>query len=236
MVTAIVLAGGTGTRLGGNVPKQYLMAGEKPVIGYCLETFENCAQIEKIVIVCAADWQEFLQEWIDTLHIKKFCGFAPAGSSRQHSIYQGLLLAERLNTGEDDIVLIHDAARPCVSPELIEGCVTAAQEADGSMPVISVKDTVYQSRDGRSIDGLLCRDELFAGQAPECFRFGAYLKIHRGMSEEELEQVRGSSEIAYRNGMQIKLVPGSESNYKITTMEDLEKFRMQIMEKGDVRS
>lgn len=232
MVTAIVLAGGTGSRLGGDTPKQYLMAGDRPVIGYCLETFQKNERIDRVLIVCAGEWRDFIKEWIDALHIEKFCGFAPGGKSRQHSIYHALLEAKRQGQNEEDIVLVHDAARPWVDDAIIGQCIDAALEADGAMPVITVKDTVYLSRDGRRIDGLLCRDELFAGQAPESFRFGPYLRIHEQLGDEELGRIRGSSEIAYRSGMDIRLVTGSEGNYKITTMEDLDKFRLQIEEKG----
>lgn len=232
MVTAIVLAGGTGSRLGSDVPKQYLMAGDKPVIGYCLETFEKNKNIDHIIIVCAEKWRDFIKEWTDTLRIGKFCGFAAGGESRQHSIYHALLEAKRQELGEEDIVLIHDAARPWVDDTIIDQCISATLEADGAMPVITVKDTVYLSRDGGHIDGLLCRDELFAGQAPESFRFGPYFRVHEELSDEELSAIRGSSEIAYRSGMDIRLVTGSEGNYKITTLEDLDKFRLQIAEKG----
>lgn len=231
MVTAVVLAGGISSRLGGDIPKQYLMAGDKPVIGYCLETFEDNKNIDNILVVCAENWRDFIKEWIGTLKIRKFCGFAAAGESRQHSIYHALQEAKRQGLGEEDVVLIHDAARPWVDDQIIERCISAVMEADGAMPVIDVKDTIYLSRDGNHIDGLLHRDELFAGQAPESFRFGPYLRIHEMLSDGELGAIRGSSEIAYRSGMEIRLVVGSEENYKITTQEDLEKFRLQIVEK-----
>lgn len=232
MVMAVVLAGGTGSRLGGDIPKQYLMAGDKPVIGYCLETFENNKNIDDVLVVCAKEWRDFVRRWITTLKIRKFCGFAEAGECRQHSIYHALQEAKRLGLEEDDVVLIHDAARPWVDDKLIDGCISATMAADGAMPVISMKDTVYLSRNGSRIDGLLCRDELFAGQAPESFRFGPYYRLHETLSTEELAAIRGSSEIAYRGGMEIRLVAGSEENYKITTQEDLDKFRLQITEKG----
>ena len=92
------------------------------------------------------------------------------------------------------------------------------------MPVISVKDTVYQSKDGKKIGQLLKRSELFAGQAPESFKFRKYLDIHNEVSDEEIASTAGSSEIAYRHGMEISMVKGSERNLKITTIEDLETF------------
>jgi 2-C-methyl-D-erythritol 4-phosphate cytidylyltransferase len=92
------------------------------------------------------------------------------------------------------------------------------------MPVIPVKDTIYMSKDGKHIHGLLNRDELFAGQAPESFRFHKYLAIHEKLTDREIGKIRGSSEIACQYGMEIALVEGSEENFKITTMEDLHRL------------
>lgn len=229
MVTALVLAGGSGSRMGvGSVPKQYLLAGGKPVIMYCLEQFQRYEEISDIVIVAEKDWHPFLEEWIRKCGIAKRVGFAAPGRSRQHSIYSGLVYMKQAGAGEEDIVVIHDAARPCVTRRIIEACISGAKEADGAMPVITVKDTVYKSRDGQRIDSLLNRDELFAGQAPESFRFGKYFRLHENMSDQEIGAVRGSSEIAYKNGLDICLVEGSEANYKITTAEDYEKFCLQV--------
>lgn len=91
-----------------------------------------------------------------------------------------------------------------------------------------VKDTIYYSETGEQISSLLNRDQLFAGQAPESFLFSKYLNIHEGMTEEQLSLVRGSSEIAFRHGLKVKLIPGDEHNYKITTMADLEKFKSEV--------
>ena len=92
------------------------------------------------------------------------------------------------------------------------------------MPALPMKDTVYFSKTGNKIDQLLSRDNIYAGQAPESFNFGKYYKIHERMTEEELGKIRGSSEIAVQNGLNIKMIPGDENNYKITTTPDLEKF------------
>ena len=228
MVTALILAGGTGVRLGGNTPKQYLMVKNRPVIAYCLDIFERHSKIDKIIIVAADEWRKFINEWIRKEKITKFAGYADAGESRQHSILSGLIKMKDIDAKMDDIVIIHDAARPCVSNEIIDECITALDDADGAMPVITVKDTIYYSEDGKNIEHLLNRDKLFAGQAPESFRYGKYYEINIAMSDEELRATRGTTEVAYKNGLNIHMFKGAESNYKITTMEDLDKFRLQI--------
>ena len=126
---------------------------------------------------------------------------------------------------EDDVIIIHDAARPLVSEALIRRCIDGCKEADGVLPVLPVKDTLYMSKDGESISSLLKRSEIVAGQAPEAFRFGKYLAVHDRMSKDEILQISGSTEIAYKAGLNVRLVQGEERNFKITTAEDLDNFK-----------
>lgn len=229
MNTAVILAGGVGSRMGVDRPKQYLVVENKPIIVYCLEIFEKHNNIDKIVIVVSDEWKDYVIENVEKYNISKVCGYAPAGRTRQHSIYNGLKSTEE-NASDTDVVIVHDAARPLVSDKIIDDCITGATEDDGAMPVISVKDTIYQSKDGKSIDKLLKRSELFAGQAPESFDFKKYLYIHNSVSDDEIAATAGSSEIAYRHGMKVRLVEGSERNFKITTIEDLETFETIVKE------
>ncbi|MBQ6743544.1 MAG: 2-C-methyl-D-erythritol 4-phosphate cytidylyltransferase [Acidaminococcaceae bacterium] len=228
MVTALILSGGTGTRLGGSIPKQYLLVNNKPIIGYCMDTFQANSTITNIVIVADCSWWNMLQEYIHDYDISKFVGFANAGQSRQHSILNGLRCIRDLGGKPEDLVVIHDAARPCVSTEIINQCISLLEDFDCSMPVISVKDTVYVSEDGKNINSLLNRDYLFAGQAPEGCHLGTYLAINEALTDEELEQIRGTCAIAYDKGLKVGLFPGSEKNYKITTKDDYNKFVMEM--------
>lgn len=228
MNTAIILAGGVGSRMkAADRPKQYIEVMGKPVILYCLETFQKNEKIGGIVIVADECWREYLLEWLQKERITKFLRFADAGRTRQHSVYEGLKSCES-DTGPEEVVVIHDAARPLVSKAVIDACVNEAMKADGAMPVLPLKDTIYQSRDRKEITSLLERGELFAGQAPEAFRFGKYYKIHNTASEEEIGETKGSSEIAYRHGLSVSLFPGEERNFKITTVEDLENFEAEL--------
>lgn len=233
MNIAIILAGGVGSRMKTlQRPKQYIEVNGRPIINYCLRTFEAHGEIDEIYIVADESWQDYITEWMKRDGITKFRGFAPAGKSRQHSIYNGLIACEH-SADEDSVVVIHDAARPFVTKEIISECIAGAEELDGAMPVITIKDTVYRSQDGKRINSLLERSELFAGQAPESFRYGKYRAIHDAATDEELMNTRGSSEIAYRNGMEIRLFPGAEKNFKITTMEDLTNFEAELNKEGE---
>ena len=231
MNTAIILAGGVGSRMGVDRPKQFLMVQDKPIISYCLDIFQNHDEIDSVVVVVSEQWQDFVEEYAAKYGVAKIKGYAPAGKSRQHSIYNGLKCIDE-NVPDTDIVIVHDAARPLVSDQIISDCIKGATDYDGAMPVISVKDTVYQSKDGEEIGCLLKRSELFAGQAPESFKFRKYFDIHNQVTDEEIGATAGSSEIAYRHGMEIRMVKGSERNLKITTIEDLETFETIL--KGDV--
>lgn len=223
---AIILAGGTGSRMNlQSIPKQYIEVNGRPIISYAIEKFENHKKIDKIVVVVSKEWKKYVIELAKKERFLKMGIYAEAGSSRQMSIYNGLQAIKDI-ADDEDIVVVHDAARPCVDDMIITECLNGASVKDGAMPVIAVKDTIYVSKDGNKIDSLLNRDELYAGQAPESFKFGKYIKLHDCLSKEEIDAIRGSSELAYKGGMDIAIVKGSESNFKITTIEDLEKFKL----------
>lgn len=225
MNIAVILSGGTGSRLGANIPKQYIEVGGKPIYLYCIETFLGMTSIDALNICVAEEWKGFVEEHLSTITTDKPIYYSLPGETRQYTIYNALLHLKEQGVADEDVVIIHDAARPLVSTELIQSCIDFCKEADGVLPVLPVKDTMYQSQDGKSITGLLPRAELFAGQAPESFKFERYLDIHEKMSHEELLKINGSSEIAYQAGLQIRLVPGDERNFKVTTLKDLENFQ-----------
>ena len=95
-----------------------------------------------------------------------------------------------------------------------------------TLPVISVKDATYRSVDGDNLTAILPRTELYSGQSPECLRYGPFLAAHSRFTKEEIAGIRGCSELAFRAGMRVKLIPGIEQNFKITTKEDLQAFTL----------
>ena len=119
---------------------------------------------------------------------------------------------------------MQDAARPNTSDKLLLRCMQLDDSVDGAMPVLPMKDTVYISHNGSRVDELLNRDEVFAGQAPESFRFGKYLRANQILLPDEILHINGSTEPAVKAGMNIALIEGEESNFKITTAADLERF------------
>jgi len=237
---AIILSGGVGSRLGLDIPKQYYKVADKPVIQYVLETIERHELIDGYVVVAADEWCAFLEEMMDECagdscendeqSNDKFLGFAKPGENRQLSIYNGLLALKDI-AKENDLILVQDAARANTSKELIERCLKIEVDEDGAMPVLPMKDTVYLSKDGKQVDELLKREQIFAGQAPESFRFGKYLQAIEVLLPNEILLINGSTEPAVKAGMKITLIPGEESNFKITTMEDLKRFERIVDEK-----
>lgn len=190
------------------------------IISYCLETFESCQSISAIQIVAEEYWHEMIQEG----RLTKLRGFSKPGKTRQMSILNGLEDIH-MYAGEKDIVIIHDAARPLVSPEQIECVIEAAKEHDGAIPVLPMKDTVYCSEDGRKITALLDRERIVAGQAPEGFKLMSYYSVNKKLLPDQITKINGSTEPAILGGLDIVTVQGDEQNFKITTKNDLMRFK-----------
>lgn len=236
---AIILSGGIGARVKGiETPKQYHHVCGRTILSYCLERMEQAECIDAYIIAAATEWQEFiLQEMeqlsnTDTTFASKFLGFSLPGINRQLSILHALQKLKK-TAAEHDIILVQDAVRPLTSAALISKCIEAAKNADGAMPMLQMTDTVYYSKDGKKVDSLLDRDKIIAGQAPEAFVFGAYLRANEALSESEILAVKGSTEPAIKAGMKIALLDGDAGNFKITTAEDLRQFE-KIMENRSV--
>ncbi|MDD6069224.1 MAG: IspD/TarI family cytidylyltransferase [Clostridiales bacterium] len=226
MNIALILSGGTGNRLGADIPKQYIKIGERTVISYCLEVLENCQSISAIQIVADERWHELISESALT----KLKGFSRPGKTRQLSILNGL---EDICSyaDEEDLVIIHDAARPLISEYLIESVIEAAKAHDGAIPVLPMKDTVYLSEDGRRISALLDRKCVVAGQAPESFRLKPYYEANKKLLPDQIMKINGSTEPAILAGLDIVTIQGDEQNFKITTKDDLVRFKEIISRK-----
>ena len=121
--------------------------------------------------------------------------------------------------------------RPLTSAELLTRLVAELREAPAIMPVLSVTDTAYISRDGQWVDGLLDRSTLFAGQAPEAFRYWPYLKLYRDTPPEQLSAMSGSCQLPYSKGWKVKMIPGDPENIKITYFTDLKICERKLQER-----
>lgn len=221
MNIALLLSGGTGRRMGTDLPKQYISVYGKMIITRCLERLCRHPMIDAVQIVAAEEWRDvILAECACT---DKLRGFSAPGVNRQMSILNGLRDISQY-AGKDDVVLVHDAARPLISEDLISDCLTKIADHDGVMPALPMTDTVYYSTDGKQVEQLLDRSRIFAGQAPEAFRLGSYLEANERLLPDEILSINGSTEPAIMAQLDIVMIPGDKNNLKITTRNDLDLY------------
>lgn len=229
---AILLAGGTGQRMGGSIPKQYMELDGKPMIFYALKTLFDYEGISMVRVVADETWHRSILEGIKQLERnEKFDGFSKPGSNRQLSICNALEDVKKVMVSipeNEKYVLIHDAARPFLSVSLLNSMMEVIHEVDGVLPVLPMKDTIYYSDDGKRITELLDRSKLLAGQAPELFCYEKYYAANIRLKQGEILKINGSTEPAIRAGMNIAFVAGDENNFKITTEEDFLRAQEKI--------
>lgn len=224
MNIALILSGGTGTRLDADIPKQYIEINGRMIISYCLETILLHNQIDIVQIVADEKWHKEIMKYLSVADTNnKFKGFSMPGINRQLSILNGLEdISEYAK--ESDVIFIHDGARPFLSSDLITECLTEIKGHDGVLPVLPMKDTVYISRDGLKVNSLLNRNEIYSGQSPESFVLGKYLEANRRLLPDKILDINGSTEPAIMAGMDIVMIKGDENNFKITTKPDYDRF------------
>ncbi len=228
MNIAIILAGGGGSRVKSDVPKQFVELSGKMMIVHSMEPFGESMLVNNIQIVADSSYREMIEDALtDEPGIsEKILGFSDPGENRQLSIYNALKDIEKMGLGDMvDGVIIHDAARPFVMRETVEECLRALDQHDGAMPVLPMSDTVYFSKTGEKVDELLDRNCIFAGQAPEAFRYHKYLKANEDLLPDKILHIKGSTEPAILAGLDVAMIPGDQRNFKVTTDVDLERAK-----------
>ncbi|WP_029231936.1 IspD/TarI family cytidylyltransferase [Butyrivibrio sp. VCB2006] len=234
MNIAIILAGGTGTRVGGDIPKQFLELSGQMMILHSMRAFAESEYVGNIQIVADSAFREKVEDAIfedgDSPIAEKFLGFSDPGENRQLSIYNALKdIGQILGQDNIDGVIIHDAARPFVTVETVNECLLTLDGHDGAMPVLPMNDTVYFSRTGQKVDELLNRNQIYAGQAPEAFWYKKYLKANEDLLPDKILLIKGSTEVAIMAGLDVAMIPGDQRNFKVTTSQDMERAR-QILD------
>ena len=226
MNIAIILAGGSGTRVNSDIPKQFVNLSGKMMIVHSMQPFAELSLIDNIQIVAGESYRDMIEDaLIDETEIsEKLLGFTDPGENRQLSIFNALKDIEKMGLGDKvEHCIIHDAARPFVTKEIITECFEALEKHDGAMPVLPTNDTVYFSRTGERVDELLNRNTIFAGQAPEAFDYKKYLKANEELLPDKILLIKGSTEPAIMAGMDVAMIPGDQRNFKVTTDVDLER-------------
>lgn len=227
---ALLIAGGSGNRMGQSIPKQFLTVNERPVIVYTLEAFQKHPEIDSIAVVCIDGWQAVLQAYANQFNITKLEHIIPGGKNGQDSIRNGVYELEK-HFNSDDIVLIHDAIRPMVSEDIISDCIRVTREKGNAITVIPCAEAMMQTEDGMVSVGSYPRDRLKRTQTPQGFKIGDICDLHRRALERGITNSVASCTLMIEMGEQVHFSIGSEKNIKLTTVEDIDIFKALLMAK-----
>ena len=214
MNTAIIVAAGSGTRFGAARPKQFLEIAGKPLLIYTLERFENCAAVDEIILVLAAEEIENFQKQTEKFALEKLSKIVAGGKTRAASVLKGL---EAIDAETAEIVAVHDGARPLVAVEEISQTIEKARETGAACLVATVTDTIKKVVDEKVV-GTIDRNDLRRALTPQAFRFEI---LKRAYAESKInETVTDECFLVENLGIKIAAVEGSAKNIKITTKED----------------
>ena len=227
MNIAVIFAGGTGTRMRSkDRPKQFLELCNKPIIIYTLEHFENCSEIDAIVVVCIKDWIDYLNGLLYQYRIEKVKKVVPGGETGQLSIYNGLCAAKELAGDEKSIVLIHDGVRPLISEQLIVDNINSVKLHGSAITTAAVKETIIiTGEDFSSIECVENRSRSRVAKAPQSFWLDDILDAHNWALSQGNDSYIDSCTMMQERGHKMFLVDGPDENIKITTPEDFYTMR-----------
>jgi len=222
MNIGIILAGGQGTRMGiTSTPKQFIEVYGKPIVIHTIEAFDVHPEIDRIAVVCHNDFHDEMRIWIRKFELSKVQWIVDAGETRQKSVYNGLQ-AIRDQVSDDDIVVIHDSARPLISSRIISDNIKYVKQYGAVDTVIPASDTIIKSLDGVFMDSVPIRKELFIGQTPQSFYYHVIESAHRQAVDEDIQDATDDCQLIIKQGKtKVSLVQGEKMNFKITTMDDL---------------
>ena len=229
MNCAIVLAGGKGTRMNSEIPKQFIVVGGKPLISYSLDVFEKSPFIDAIIIVTSQDYTGYMKALVKENGYKKIAGIALGGKERYDSVHSGLELIQTLMSSDEewlsgeDYIFIHDGARPCVTAQIIYNCMQDVMEYKACVAAVPVKDTIkVADKAGMSVN-TPDRSTLWQIQTPQVFEAGlikeAYERLYNDTTAGNITD--DAMVVETMLGESVKLYEGSYENIKITTPEDL---------------
>jgi len=217
----VILAGGTGTRIGGDVPKQLLTLADKPLMEHCLAAFQAADGIQEIIIVMQPDY--LAQAEAIASHYPKVTHVLPGGPSRTASTLAALQHLGKA-APPDTKVLIHDAARPLVTPQIIEVVLSALDVHDAASAAVPSSDTVFEVGDDGLVAAIPPRERLRRVQTPQGFRLGTISRAYgQALADPGFEAATDDCSVVFRYlpGVPIAVVDGSDTNIKVTSGQDL---------------
>jgi 2-C-methyl-D-erythritol 4-phosphate cytidylyltransferase len=215
---AIIPAGGKGKRSGSDSPKQYLKFNGKELIAYTLQVFQQCNLIDEIIVPAEPAFFETLKKIKQEYSLTKLTKIVAGGEERQDSVNNALIES---NAGDDDLIVVHDAARALLPAEILSNAITTAKKKGNAVVCIKAKDTLIKGSD--TISEYVNRDEVYYVQTPQIFK-AKDLKL--AMKNAYRKKFIGTDEsmLIRRIGIEVNIVEGSVLNFKITTAGDVDMF------------
>lgn len=214
--TAIVVAGGTGTRMGGDIPKQFIEVFGKPIISYTLNALSKCTDIRDIIIVTLPEYIVYCNDIVNTFGFDKVKKIVCGGDSRSRSVFNGLKEVE----DDCNIVAIHDGVRPLIDCDTVSACIRSAAEYGCAAVGVKMKDTVKVCDEKGFIKGTADREKLWMIQTPQVFKKDIIYALHQEANEKKLSYTDDCL-LAEAKGYKLKIVEGKYENIKITTPQDI---------------
>ncbi|WP_460293018.1 2-C-methyl-D-erythritol 4-phosphate cytidylyltransferase [Clostridium tertium] len=215
MISAIILAGGKGKRMGAKISKQYIELNGKPILYYTLKRFADCEGIDKIILVLPKDEIEYCNKEILEKYSLKVDMIVEGGKERQDSVYNAL---QKINDSE--IVLIHDGARAFVSERVIKEGIKYAKIYGAAAPGVMPKDTIKVVDENGFSDSTPDRSKLLAIQTPQTFKLEIIKECHEKVKENNISVTDDTMVVEMYNN-KVYLYNGEYTNIKVTTPEDL---------------
>lgn len=222
MVTAIILAGGVGSRVGADRPKQFIEVNNKPVLAYTVEIFQQHPEVDFIEIVCHKDWKEYTEKMVEEYHLTKVKWIVDGGATFQDSTMNGMnYLKDKIS--KDDYVMIQYGAAPFTSQRILTDVIEVAKEK-GSAVSGTPCYQLLGTRDGEVSKKWVDRDQYIQIACPYCFKYEYLLDIYKRAEENNLLETiePHTTSLMYALGDTINLAYGDQTNIKITTKEDVE--------------
>lgn len=221
---ALIIAGGVGSRMHQNIPKQFLNVEDKPVIVYTMEVFQNHPDISEICVVCVDGWQSILKAYAQQFNITKLSKIVTGGETGQISIRNGVFaIAE--NHKDEDFILIHDAIRPMLSTDIISDCIVTAHKYGNAVVAIPCTEVMLMTEDGNTSMKNIDRDMLKRTQTPQAFQVGDLVTVHKKAMKLGITNMVASASMFAEFGYTIYFSQGSEKNLKLTTTDDIDIFK-----------
>lgn len=229
MNIALIIAGGSGHRLGQDIPKQFINVYDKPVLIYTLESFQNHPQIDAIELVCIDGWHDVVRAYARQFNIDKLKWIISGGDTAQESIRNGVYSLSG-KCDDEDVIIIHDGIRPLVDDSVLSDVIIKCRQYGNAVTALSYNEQIFVADDDKSTTRYIPRESLRRVATPQAYLYG---KLNRAY-HEAYERKIGIYGSAYTNTMMVELgeklyfAAGSDKNIKITTKDDLELFKAYL--------